>query len=269
VTTSGTDTAEAKAATRLIESLCDGDIDGVRALYAGVADIDDPFAGHQVDGGFERLATGWRPVQGATVTALETTHSTAADGFVATEITLRLERAGEPVTLGIVVVNELAEHGKVDKTRLYYRRAHIDGRQHYRDRMLDTEIEVRFPPVLDRYQKALRARDVGPFLETFAEDGYFDGHGGAQDLAEHLGMGRYEGHQQLRGAITQMMELGREESPKGRLEHVNHFHDGRTHVLEFNILKPEISRIHAGVACYELTADGTKLQAARVYDEAW
>ncbi len=266
----------AQTSQRLIEGLIAGDLPLVRSLYSGPADIDDPFAGHQVHGAFEKMVTSWRPVQGATVESLTMTHSTEADGHVGTELELRLTVDGKPRKLSIVAVSEVAADGQLDRTRLYYRRAHVDGQQHYRDRMLQDEIEVEFDPVIERYQKALLERNTAEFIATFAEDGYFDGHGGPLDQGDGLvdlslgeGMGRYAGHDELYRGIGQMMDIGRMESPKGRLEHVNAFTDGITTVLEFNILRPEENRVHAGVACYEVTKGGRLMQAARVYDEAW
>jgi hypothetical protein len=260
---------------RLIEGLIAGDLDLVRSLYSGPADIDDPFAGHQVDGAFDRLVTAWRPTRGATVESLTTTHSTQADGYVGTELELRLEIGGSPRLLSIVAVSEVAADGQLERTRLYYRRANIDGQQHFRDRMLQDEVAIAFDPIIEKYQKALLERNTAEFIATFAEDGYFDGHGGPQDgreglvdLSLGLGMGLYTGHDELYRGIGQMMELGSAESPKGRLEHVNAFTDGTTTVLEFNILRPEENRVQAGVACYEVNANGL-MQAARVYDEAW
>jgi hypothetical protein len=228
-----------------------------------------------VEGAFERMVTEWRPTQGATIESLTMTHSTAADGYVGTELELRLQIDGRPRTLSIVAVSEVAADGKLERTRLYYRRAHIDGQQHFRDRMLQDEIDVPFDPIIEKYQKALLERNTEDFLATFAEEGYFDGHGGPVDqagvlvdLSLGLGMGRYAGHDELYRGIGQMMEIGRAESPKGRLEHVNAFTDGTTTVLEFNILRPEESRVHAGVACYEVNQNGL-IEAARVYDEAW
>ena len=266
----------AQKSQRLIEGLIDGDLALVRSLYSGPVDIDDPFAGHVVEGAFEAMVASWRPVRGATVESLVTTHSTQADGYVGTELELRLLIDGRSRKLSIVAVSEVAADGQLERTRLYYRRANIDLQQHYRDRMLQDEIDVQFPPIVEKYQQALLERNTQEFIATFAQDGYFDGHGGPVDQGEGVlvdlslgqGMGRYVGHDELYRGIGQMMEIGSAESPKGRLEHVNAFTDGTTTVLEFNILRPEENRIHAGVACYEVSADGL-MQAARVYDEAW
>ena len=266
----------AQKSQRLIEGLIDGDLALVRSLYSGPVDIDDPFAGHVVEGAFEAMVASWRPVRGATVESLVTTHSTQADGYVGTELELRLLIDGRSRRLSIVAVSEVAADGQLERTRLYYRRANIDLQQHYRDRMLQDEIDVQFPPIVEKYQQALLERNTQEFIATFAQDGYFDGHGGPVDQGEGVlvdlslgqGMGRYVGHDELYRGIGQMMEIGSAESPKGRLEHVNAFTDGTTTVLEFNILRPEENRIHAGVACYEVSADGL-MQAARVYDEAW
>jgi len=268
-------TTLANESKRLIQHLVRGDVEGVRALYSGPADIDDPFAGHQVDGGFERMVTDWHPVKGAKVTSLEVVHSTAASGFVGTEVDLGLERNGETTTLSIVVVSAIDADSAFTKTRLYYRRANIDGEQHFRDRMLDGEIDFDFDPIIAKYQKALLERRLDDFLSTFAQDGYFDGHGGPEgerdglvDLRLGKGMGVYRGHDELRQGLGQMFEIADEEGPEGRLEHVNAFSDGVTTVLEFNILRPDQNHVHAGVACYELNGDGL-IKAARVYDEAW
>ncbi len=266
----------AQKSQRLIEGLIDGDLAVVRSLYSGPVDIDDPFAGHVVEGAFEAMVASWRPVRGATVESLVTTHSTQADGYVGTELELRLLIDGRSRKLSIVAVSEVAADGQLERTRLYYRRANIDLQQHYRDRMLQDEIDVQFPPIVEKYQQALLERNTQEFIATFAQDGYFDGHGGPVDQGEGVlvdlslgqGMGRYVGHDELYRGIGQMMEIGSAESPKGRLEHVNAFTDGTTTVLEFNILRPEENRIHAGVACYEVSEDGL-MQAARVYDEAW
>jgi hypothetical protein len=266
----------AQKSQRLIEGLIDGDLALVRSLYSGPVDIDDPFAGHVVEGAFEAMVASWRPVRGATVESLVTTYSTQADGYVGTELELRLLIDSRSRKLSIVAVSEVAADGQLERTRLYYRRANIDLQQHYRDRMLQDEVDVQFPPIVEKYQKALLERNTGEFIATFAQDGYFDGHGGPVDQEEGAlvdlslgqGMGRYVGHDELYRGIGQMMEIGSAESPKGRLEHVNAFTDGTTTVLEFNILRPEENRIHAGVACYEVSEDGL-IQAARVYDEAW
>lgn len=265
----------ARTSQQLVEGLIAGDLTVVRSLYSGPADIDDPFAGHQVDGGFERMVTQWRPVQGATVESLTTTHSTQADGYVGTELELRLSIDGKPRKLSIVAVSDVGADSRFERTRLYYRRAHIDGRQHYRDRVLQEEIHAQFDPIIERYQKTLLERNTEDFIATFAEDGYFDGHGGPVDHTEGLvdlslgqGMGVYVGRDELYRGIGQMMDIGKADSPKGRLEHVNAFSDETTTVLEFNILRPEENHVHAGVACYEISPDGL-LRAARVYDEAW
>jgi hypothetical protein len=266
----------AQKSQSLIEGLIVGDLPLVRSLYSGPADINDPFAGHVVDGAFESMVTSWRPVREATVESLTTTHSTQADGHVGTELELRLLIDGKPRKLSIVAVSEVAADGQFERTRLYYRRANIDLRQHYRDRMLQDEVHVRFPPIVEKYQQALLERKTDEFIATFAQDGYFDGHGGPVDQEEGVlvdlslgqGMGLYVGHDELYRGIGQMMEIGSAESPKGRLEHVNAFTDGTTTVLEFNILRPEENHVHAGVACYEVDENGL-MKAARVYDEAW
>jgi hypothetical protein len=257
------------AAAKLIDALAAGDPDAVRALFSGPAEIDDPFAGRHVDGGFERTVRAWRPVQGATVEDAEVTSSTTQGRFNGTEITLRLAREDGRVELPIVVVSEHAEDGRIERSRLYYRRARIDGRQHHRWPILDSQGTFVLNEALAAYQKALREGDVEGMMATFGPDFHFDGHGQSQDLDEGLGMGRYD-REQTRAALVQMFGL----NPQGgaTIEHLNVIDDGTTTVLEFNLHQgvpedPQV-RAHAGVACYELGAGGL-IKEARVYDEAW
>jgi hypothetical protein len=63
--------------------------------------------------------------------------------------------------------SDLTELREMVHGRLYHRRAHINGQQHYRDRILQTESEYQFHPVIKRYQDALRRRDTDAFLATF------------------------------------------------------------------------------------------------------
>ena len=258
------------AVVDLINALCEGDVDKVRAQFAGAAEIDDPFSGRQIDGGFEQMVRNWRPVQGAKVLGAEVTSSTTQGRMNGTEITLRLQREDGEITLPIVVVSDFAPDGKIERTRLYYRRARVDNTQHHRWPIMDVR-ENRSPlnPALEDYQKALRAGDTEGMMATFGEGFHFDGHGQSQDLNEALGMGRYD-REQTRTALIQMFGL----NPAGgaTIEHLNVIDDGKTTVLEFNLHQgvpedPQV-RAHAGVACYELGDDGLLVEA-RVYDEAW
>jgi hypothetical protein len=244
----------------------------VRGLYSGKADIDDPFAGHQVDGAFEDLVRNWGPTRHATVRSITVDHSTVSDRFAGIEITLNCDQKGTAVAFPIVVVSELGEGGKFVRTRMYYRRALLDGVQHWRERLLDEPIKKRsYNAALDEYHNALDRGSAQRMLDAFTDDNpYFDGHGGALDLSLGLGMGLYEGKPAMRKAFEQMFGIIEHEGGTGGgLEHVNAFTDGTTTVVEFTIIHPNhpSNRVHSGVACYELAPDG-KLKAARVYDEA-
>lgn len=261
---------QSESATAMINALCTGDVEAIRSLFSGAAEIDDPFAGRHVDGGFERMIREWRPVQGAKVDRVEVTSSTTQGRSNGTEITVHLSRDSGSVALPIVVVSEFAEDGKLERSRLYYRRALVDNVQHHRWPIL-AEKPHRSPlnAPLAAYQTALRAGDVEGMMATFGPGFHFDGHGQSQDLDAGLGMGRYD-REETRTALIQMFGL----NPQGgaTIEHLNVIDDGKTTVLEFNLHQgvpedPQI-RAHAGVACYELGDDGLLVEA-RVYDEAW
>ena len=84
--------AKATLARQLIEGLAKGEPDQVRALFAGPADIDDPFAGRQVDGGFERLVRNWGPAKLARIESMTLDHLTEGAGgrFCGAEYSLNL-----------------------------------------------------------------------------------------------------------------------------------------------------------------------------------
>jgi hypothetical protein len=266
----------ADVARKLIDGLAKGSPDDVRALFSGPADIDDPFAGRQVDGGFERLVRNWGPAKLAKIKSIQLDHVTVEGRgrFSGAEFSLTLDRQGEEKSLNVLAVLEMAGD-KVLKSRLYYRRARVDGRQHVRNRLLDEPLNIEnFFPMLEEYQRALAAGDAEAQAATFAEDGVFDGHGEHQDLTKGLGMGVYKGREAIRQALIQMfgiLDVNAGHTHAGaNLEKLNIFADKRTTILEFNIIEPHhpTNRVHAGAAAYEMDSSG-KLKEARVYDEAW
>ncbi|MCB2004893.1 MAG: hypothetical protein KDH93_07755 [Rhodoferax sp.] len=266
-------------AQRLIDGLVTGSPDSVRSLFSGPADIDDPFAGRHIDGGFEALVRNWGPAKLATIRSVRLEHSTiGADGrFCGAEFELILDKQGKEKLLNVVAVIEFNGE-KMVKTRLYYRRARVDGEQHVRNRILDVPQHIEaFLPIVGRYQRALSDGDANAQADTFSPDGRFDGHGESTDLGEGLGMGIYEGRESIRAVLIQMFGIiDRDAGNAGggqhgaNIEKLNIFSDGVTTVMEFNIIDPNhpTNRVHAGVAAYEVGADGL-IKEARVYDEAW
>ena len=270
----------AQIANTLMRGLVDGSTDTVRSVFAGPADIDDPFAGRHIDGGFEQMVRNWGPARLGKVKSIALDHATLGkDGtFCGAEYTMILDRNDEDKLLNIVAVIEL-DGGKAKRTRLYYRRARVDGVQHVRDRILAEPIGLEpYPPALADYQAALTAGDAHAQADTFAPDGRFDGHGEGTDLSKGLGMGIYEGRETIRDVLLQMFGIidteaggGGEDGQRGaNIQKVNGFTDGTIYVLEFNIIDPNhpTNRVHAGVACYEMGEDDL-IKEARVYDEAW
>jgi hypothetical protein len=271
--------SKTQMAQALIDGLVTGSPDQVRSLFSGPADIDDPFAGRHIDGGFESLVRNWGPARLAKVRSVILSHSTIGAGgrFCGAEFALELDKGGETKRLDVVAVIEFAG-AKMVKTRLYYRRARVDGVQHIRNRILDEPQNIEpFLPTIAAYQRALSGGDAEGQADTFAVDGRFDGHGESTNLADGIGMGIYEGRETIRQVLVQMFGIidkdagnagGRQHG--ANIEKLNIFTDGRTTIMEFNIIDPNhpTNRVHAGVAAYELNEAGL-IREARVYDEAW
>ncbi|MEY2854168.1 MAG: hypothetical protein RL030_1300 [Pseudomonadota bacterium] len=268
-----------RAAQRLIDGLVQGSPAQVRALFAGPADVDDPFAGRHIDGGFEALVRNWGPARLARIESVTLRHATHGAGgrFCGAEFELALDKSGQRKTLDVVAVIEFSGE-MMKKCRLYYRRARVDGVQHVRNRILEELQHIEpFLPTIARYQKALTDGDAEAQADTFSLQGRFNGHGESTDLGQGVGMGIYEGRETIRQVLVQMFGIidkdagGTRSGQHGaNIEKLNIFTDGVTTVMEFNIIDPNhpTNRVHAGVAAYELDAEGL-IKEARVYDEAW
>ncbi|MEE1760857.1 hypothetical protein [Streptomyces sp. SP18BB07] len=274
--------AQADHAVELIAGLAAGDTAKVASLYSGHVDIDDPYDGRGVgDSGLE-IVRSWQPARLAEVGEIRLEHYTQADGLGAAELAVDLTKPdGSRVTSKMVVVSELDEKaGRLLRSRLYYRRAWIDGRQHVRLSIKENTIgEITFSnPVIQRYQNALHSGDLAEMAAVFSPDAYLDGHGQSRVLYDKVGMGLYEGRDDVLYCFKQMFDIeghGDEEaqdhvSVGEIIDRRNVFHDGMTTIMEFCILRPNDPNApeQAGVAAYELGDDGL-LGAARIYDEGW
>lgn len=272
--------AQADNAMGLIRALAAGDADAVASLYVGHADIDDPFHGRRVGTEALDLARTWRPARLAEVGDIRLEHYTQAAGHGGAEIAVDLTKPdGTTVTSKMVVVSDLHPGGKFTASRIYYRRAWIDDQQHVRLSIKENTIgEIGFNDVIERYQEALRGGDLDEMVAVFSADGYLDGHGQSRDLGLGLGMGLYEGREDVRYCLKQMFDIeghGDQDSADSvsvgeYIDHRNAFDDGRTTILEFVIIRPNDpdSPEQAGVSAYEVGDDG-RLGASRIYDEGW
>jgi len=265
----------------LIKDLAAGDVDGVAALYVGHIDIDEPFHGRGVGTTGADIVRTWEPRNHGTVTDVRLEHYTQASGHAGAEIAVDYAmNDGRRVTSRMVVVSELDEEaGLFIRTRIYYRRAWIDGKQHPRQSIKEnTHGEFVFQPIIQRYQETLRSGDLDEMVAVFSPDGYLDGHGESRILKEGRGMGLYEGREDVRYCLKQMFDIeghGDEDAADSVsvgefIDHRNMFDDGRTTILEFVIIRPNDPDApeQAGVSAYEIGDDGL-LGAARIYDEGW
>ncbi|WP_417563898.1 hypothetical protein [Microbacterium sp.] len=271
----------ADASVSLVQGLADGDATAVHALFSGHPDIDDPFHGRRVGTSALDMVRQWAPRLHGEITAVRLEHFTQASGHSGAEIAVDLKRPdASAITSKMVVVSELdLTSKKFLRSRIYYRRALIDDQQHVRLAIKENTLgSFRFHPVVQRYQETLRAGDLDDMVSVFSPDGYLDGHGQSQVLRDGVGMGLYEGREQVRYCLKQMFDIeghGEESahdpiSVGEYIDHRNMFDDGATTVLEFVIIRPNDPDApeQAGVSAYEIGDDGL-LGAARIYDEGW
>ena len=196
--------------------------------------------------------------------------------FCGAEYTLILDRNGRDKQLNIVAVIEF-DGDKAKRTRLYYRRARVDGVQHVRDRILAVPLDLEpYQPALAEHQAALTAGDANAQADTFSPVGRFDGHGEDTDLSKGLRMASTTGAKpsatcwsRCSASSTPRRAAGDDGQRAANIQKVNGFTDGRIYVLEFNIIDPNhpTNRVYAGVSCYEIGEDGL-IKEALVYDKA-
>jgi len=272
---------QADNAVALLRGLADGDTEAVAALFRGHPDIDDPFHGRGVGTSALEIVRTWRPAELAKVGDIRLEHYTQAGAQAGAEVAVDLTRPdGTTFTSKMVVVSLLDEaDGRLVRSRIYYRRAWIDGQQHVRLSTKENTVgEIGFNAVIQRYQETLRSGDLDEMVAVFSPDGYLDGHGQSRDLSLGLGMGLYEGREDVRYCLKQMFDIeghGDEDEADSVsvgefIDHRNVIDDGFTTILEFTIVRPNDPDApeQAGVSAYELGDDGL-LGASRIYDEGW
>ena len=132
------------------------------------------------------------------------------------------------------------------------RRARLYGNHHWSDHRplmsaVDPHIEPANGPddILRAYFEALANADLEATMATWAEDGYL----------QHSYGDVYKGHERLRQDFTKFFSQG-----PLKLRYCNKTDDGVTCVLEAHM-----PHGRQALAVYQRTADGKKMQAARLY----
>lgn len=233
-----------------------GDIDRVLAMFSGVPSVNTPLDG-QVKGeeGFRAFAAAQRQWLSERKAHTGVKGTIITDERVVLELTLHLELPGGAVAMPVALVADV-DGGKVADLRVYHSTYPLTGNHMVRTPMLEPRGDLAEPPVIEEYMRGLARGDARLVLALFTPTGYIREpsgeefkHQGPEGLAEF-----YEPAFRS-GGIP--------------LKHCTATFDGKTFAVEFTIDRwgrTEFDTM-AGMAIYQLTDDGRKIEAVRIYDD--
>jgi hypothetical protein len=188
--------------------------------------------------------------------SVENVEHVAVEGRGFGEVVLHLDGKSGRVALPYAVVADRRPDWSIEELRLYRSSWPLTGGHLNRPPLLQPGDDLREPPVVAEYQRALAAGDAGAVLATFEQDGYAREPAGGEST--HRGpdglRAFYEGLFANGGGIP--------------LEHCAIADDGRACALEYNVVRWGETPLapQAGVAVYVRGPSG-RLAAARIYDD--
>jgi ketosteroid isomerase-like protein len=237
-------------------ALNSGDAAELETVWPGEVVVYDPKAGeirgHRKLRHFVADNRSWLAQRGAHI---ETIATTASGGRAVVELLAHLAgEDGTQVAWPIAVVAESADDRSV-VFRTYCSQWPVDGRRHLRPAILEAA-SVAPGEVIDRYQVALGAGDVGTLVGSFASDGY---------LREPIGPGYlHQGAEALRSFFTAAFSAGGGIT----LQPCVLTDDGVRSAVEYNCLRWGAHDLppQAGIAVFERSSNG-RLAAVRIYDD--
>jgi hypothetical protein len=240
------------------DGLLTGEVDALIESFSGVPEVHHPVRGRiKGEGAFRHFVTEMTSWLAERKAKVENVNFLITDHRGVEEAVLHLDGGGGRVGLPLALAADRDQDRRVMELRLYFSSWPLTGRHANRPPLLQPDVDLHGPDVVDEYQRALATGDVEAIVGAFEPDGYMrepagDGyvHRGTDELRAH-----YELFFSNGGGIP--------------LEQCAVTDDGRTCALEYNVvawgrtaLSPE-----AGIAVYE-RGDGGKLAAARVYDDS-
>jgi hypothetical protein len=241
------------AGSQYLERLAQGDADGAAALFAHVADIDDPVAGRVTgDAAMKFLHDAARGLKGRS-TRVELLRRTAAGSRAVREAILH----GDSGSLPVAVVAQHSEAGGLIELRVYYSSWALYGKPRVRPPTLKADARIALPDVVAKYQAALAAGDVEGVVSCFEERG----------LAREPAGGPHVHHG--KGALRQFYTAIFSKGGGIPLGHCAVTDDGVACALEYVVTRWGKHTLppQAGIAVYERGTTGF-LAAARIYDDA-
>jgi SnoaL-like domain len=238
------------------DGLITGEIDALLESFAGVPEVHHPVRGRiRGERAFRQFVAdmnSWLAERDADV---EDVNVLLTSPRGVEEVVVHLDGHGGRVGLPLALAADHDQDERIVEMRLYFSTLPLTGRHANRPPLLQPDVDLHQPDVVDEYQRALAAGDVDAILAAFEPNGY---------LREPAG-DAHRGQAELRALYEQFFSNG----GGIPLEHCTVTDDGRACALEYNLVtwgRTELSP-EAGLAVY-VRGDSGKLAAARLYDDS-
>ena len=187
--------------------------------------------------------------------AIEDVHRSALERRGFEEVVVHLESGGERIDLPHGLVADHSPDGRIEEIRVYFSTRPLTGHRTERPPLLAEDPQLREPPPVVEYERALATGDAAAVAAAFEADGYAREPDGAEAV--------HRGAAAVRAFYADQLAGGGIE-----LERCVLVEDGNACALEYNAVQRGngATTPRAGLTVYERGAGG-KLGAVRIYDD--
>jgi hypothetical protein len=237
------------------DGLVMGEVDALVESFAGEPRVQHPLRG-TIEGEYDfrefvAASDRWLKEHGATV---EDVRRVVLERRGFEEVVIHLGGDGDGLGLPHGLVADHSPDGRIEELRIYFSTRALTGHRAERAPLLTPDPEVREPPPVLDYARALAAGDAEAVAAAFEADGYAR----EPDAADRV----HRGAADLRAFYADRLADGGVE-----LERCVLVEDGDACALEYNAVRwSDGVAPQAGLTVYE-RGPGGKLAAARIYDD--
>ena len=241
---------------RYIPLLIAGDEQGLRDLFDGPPQINDPHVGWVQESLFDQFVENSHEGLLERSASVEHVTTTASGSGATEECVLRLVRFGSTVSLPVAIASDTSPDARLDSIRVYHSMWPLVGFHLLRTPVLPSLAALVLPDVVGRYHDCLARGDLSGILEQFAPGGELHEAGGSLQV--------HRAATELRRFFTVLFSNG---GGLG-LETCAIANKGASCALEYVVTRWGRSRLthQAAAAVYE-RADTGLLAGVRMYDD--
>jgi hypothetical protein len=237
------------------ESLKAGDAAELRSMFKGEPQVDTPLWGPVPPGRFDSFVEEsgkWCVERNAHTRVV---NSAITPDRAVLELIMDLDHEGRHIELPVALSADI-DSDRATAVRVYHSTYPLNGKHAIRKPLLEPVSDLPEPEVMNKYMKGLAEGDIDQVLPLFTPDGY---------IREPSGDAyRHQGPEDLRGFFEPAFTDG-----GVPLKHCAVTFDGKTFAVEFTVDMWGRTRFETqgGMAVYQLTDDGKKIEGARIYDD--